>query len=408
MLLIRFLNAIAGYREMVCPAACGAEVLSLLVEGKLDYWDVRREEETLSFCLLEREYRQLRRLAGELPLTTHRRRGLPQWLARHRRRLGVPLGFVIFLLLTHLSTQYVWDVTVSGNETLTDAEVQACLEELGCGVGSHIPSVDYYAICHQFLLANEKVAWISVNMVGTTARVELIEADSKSPLDDGGNGTPSNLLAARPGVIVRTETASGMTVVEAGQTVTEGQLLVSGVVDVGRNEEEGRFRLVRSRARVFARTERRLEVVVPYETVKRTPMGRKTLKKSLKFFGKSIKLEENSSILYEGCDIIKEDRRIVLFEGDTLTGGIPLPVSIVTESYEIYAETAVRLTEEEAMRVAVIEMSDLFSQTLPDAEILTRTVTVEERETEAGRALVLAWEITCIEDIARESLIGVK
>ena len=103
-----------------------------------------------------------------------------------------------------------------------------------------------------------------------------------------------------------------MIVVKAGQTVTEGQLLVSGVVDVGRNED-GRFVLVRSRAKVFAKTNRTLEVVVPYETVKRTVVGREIIKKSLKFFGKTIKLTENSSILPEGCDIIEENRRIVLF-----------------------------------------------------------------------------------------------
>ena len=45
------------------------------------------------------------------------------------------------------------------------------LAQLGCGIGTYIPSVDFYGICQRFLLENERVSWISVNMVGTTAEV---------------------------------------------------------------------------------------------------------------------------------------------------------------------------------------------------------------------------------------------
>jgi len=408
MIIFRILNFLAGYRRVSCPAERTADAVNLLMREEIDYWELKREENgELTFSILEREYKHLLSLADGLPFRSLCRYGLPQWIGRYRKRLGIPLGFLIFLLLTKLSTQYIWEVTVSGNETLTDAEVQECLEELGCGIGSYIPSVDFYNICHEFILANEDVSWISVNMVGTTARVELIEASCKGQIDNGGNGTPSNLLAACDGEVVRTETASGMLVVKAGQTVTKGQLLVSGVVDVGRNED-GRFVLVRSRAKVFAKTNRTLEVVVPYETVKKTVVGRETVKKSLKFFGKTIKLKENSSILPEGCDIIEENRRIVLFEGDKLTGGIPLPIRLITFYRETIAEERVTLTEEEALIAAGIEMATLMERELPDAEILSRTVKVENRMTEEGDALVLTWEMTCIEDIAVESPIGVE
>ena len=408
MILFRILNFLAGYRQISCPAERSAEAINVMMKEDVDYWEMRRKEGgELTFSILEREYKRLLTLAAGIPFHTVRRLGLPQLVGRYRKRLGIPLGLLIFLLLTKLSTQYIWEVTVSGNETLTDAEVQECLEALGCGIGSYIPSVDFYNICHEFILENESVSWISVNMVGTTARVELIEARPKGSIEDGGNETPSNLLAAFDGEIVRTETASGMIAVRAGQTVTKGQLLVSGVVDVG-HQEEGRFVLVRSRAKVYAKTKRTLEVVVPYETVKKTTVGRETLKKSLKFFGKSIKLKENSSILPDGCDIIVENRRIVLFEGDTMTGGIPLPISVITEYRETVTEERVTLTEEEALRTAGIEMSALFSKELPDAEILSRTVRTEVRTLEEGEALALIWEMTCIEDIAVESPIGVS
>ncbi len=408
MLLFRFLNFVSGYRILVCPANQAVAVMNLLHDGAFDYWSAKREKDgELTVCLLEKEYRRLRQTAGDMPCRTAARRGLPALLYRYRKRVGIGIGILIFLLLTKLSTAYVWEVTVSGNETLTDAEVIACLENLGCGVGTHIPSVDFYELCHRFLLEKEEVSWISVNMVGTTARVELIEADAKGSVENGGNGTPSNLIAERDGEIIRTETASGKLAVRAGETVKKGQLLVGGIVDVGQNEE-GRFVLVRSRAVIFAKTERTLEVVVPYRMIQKTKIGWKTVRKSLKFFGKTIKLKENSSILPEGCDIIEENRRMVLFDGDELTGGIPLPIAILTEGYDLYREEEVTLSPEDALRVAGMEMAKRFTEELADAEILSRTVAVEERETDAGLALVLIWQMTCVEDIARETPIGVS
>ncbi|MBQ4065184.1 MAG: sporulation protein YqfD [Clostridia bacterium] len=408
MLLFRVLNYLSGYRLVSCPSAYAAEAVNLMKDKEVDYWEMRRERGgDLRFYLLEGEWKRLTTAASHIPFRCEGQFGLPKFLRLNRRRIGIPIGIAIFVLLTRLSTMYVWDVTVSGNETMTDAEVIERLEDLGCGIGSYIPSVDFYKLCHAFILENESVSWISVNMAGTTARVELIEAQAKGSLDNDSNGTPSNLVAAHDGVIVRTETAGGTTVVKAGEAVTKGKLLVSGVVDVGRGEN-GAFVLVRSRAAVFARTERRLEVVVPYQIQKRVLLGRETVKKTMKFFGKTIKLKENSSILPEGCDIIEENRRIVLFDGGALTGGIPLPITIITQWKENYGDYDVTLTEEEALTAACLEMTELFERELADAEILSRTVTVEERETEEGTALVLIWDMTCIEDIAEEIPIGVS
>ena len=97
-----------------------------------------------------------------------------------------------------------------------------------------------------------------------------------------------------------------------------------------------------------------------------------------------------------------------MLDGDSFTGGIPLPVHVITHYYEQYEEKDVTLTREEALGVASIDMTALVSSALPDAEILSRRVSVEERESEDGSVLVLIWDISCIEDIAAEAPIGVQ
>ncbi len=404
MLLLDFLNFVAGYREVTCPSADALTVVNALRAGELDYWSLKRKPDgELSFCLLNREYRRLREALAPYGVGLHvkRERGLPQLLRRYRKRLGIPVGIFLFLLLSRLSTLYIWEVTVSGNKTLTDAEVIEALEELGVSVGTYIPSVDFYGLCHEFILQNEEVCWISVNMAGTTARVELIERYPKGELEEDGNGTPTNLVASRDGVVERFETASGQTLIQPGEEVKQGQLLISGVTEVG---QEGGFALVRSRGRVFARTERSFSVTVPEKTVKKTFYQAKEVSKSLKFFGKTIKLKENSSILPPGCDIIEDRRRLVLFEGNPWGGGIPLPLYLITGYYEEYREREVTLSQEEALTVARLEMAELVEKELSGADILSREESVTVAE---NGDVTLTLAVVCVENIAEEIPIGI-
>ena len=403
MFLFSLLNNLAGYVELECPAALTREAVNRLAANELDYWALRRRVDgALTFSMLEKEYARLMATDGPpIAYRIVRRKGLPQFLRRYRKRIGLPIGFLLLLILTKLSTQFVWDITVSGNEVLSDTAIVESLEELGCSVGSYIPSVDFYRICHAFLLENEEIAWISVNMVGTTAQVEVIETAAKDGAEENGNGTPSNLLARFGGEIVRTETASGKVAVAPGQTVEAGQLLVSGVVDVGR-EEEGRFVLVPSRGKVYARTERSLTVEVPFLQTKKVLAEERTYEKIIKFFGKNIKIKENSSILPDGCDIIEENRRIVLLE--ELAGGVSLPIFVKTKSIRCYQDVTVSLTADEAKTVAVLEMTALFEAEFKEAEILARTETVET----SSEGLRLVWQIVSIENIAEESPIGLS
>lgn len=280
MLISDLLDWLAGYRDAACPAEYAAEICNTVMKNGIDSRGMRRcGDGMLRFSMTDSEYGKLIRLLPEEVVVTERRHGLPYLVYRYRKRIGIPVGLVIFAVLVKLSTLYVWDITVSGNERLSDEEIISSLGDLGFGIGTKIPSVDFYSICHRLVLENDGISWVSVNMIGTTARVEVIELRAKEDINDDGNGTPTNLVAACDGKIVRVETASGRTEVRAGESVKKGQLLVNGVLEIGKEGERG-YLPVRSRARVYAETEVRLEAVIPFETVEKTFTGRKTSRKA--------------------------------------------------------------------------------------------------------------------------------
>lgn len=328
--------------------------------------------------------------------------GLPGLLIKYRRRPGIVLGAMLFLLLLKTSELFVWEVTVSGNECIGDAEIVAALEERGFGIGTYIPAVDFHKLCNSVLIGNDGISWISVNLSGTTAQVQVIEKmtpDTKNK----NNGSPCNIVASRGGYILRTQAREGHLEVRPGETVKKGQLLISGVNEYGRTELK-EFRFVHADGSIFAETFREFRVDVSLDIVEKTEIQREILSKSIKFFSKTVKIYEKGGILSPEYDKIRSVERITLFEDIDWLPTVRLPIFIIEEQLVKYGQTKRTLTENEARAAALRELSDIVEAQLPEAEILERSVTFE---TENG-VLLLSAELRCVEDIAKEQLIGLS
>lgn len=393
---------IGGTRRLFVSKDSFVTLANEMMKRDIRYTSLETVDDGISFEMTEIEYLKLRAIEKfeDFGVITRKRKGIPYIFSRYKHRYGILIGAVLFFIITGMSSNYVWDVRVEGNDRISDAEILSNLSELGFGIGSNIKKTDYYNLCHRLLLLNDGISWVSVNMEGTYAIVKLIERSEKDIEKD--NGTPSNLVAEIDGEIVRTESEHGQLEVIPGQKVKEGELLISGVMKIGQGDS-GRFMLVRSKGRVFARTKRVFKTEIPLEGTRTVFIGRKTLKKSLIFFGKSLKLKENYSILTDKCDIITVNKRVVLFEDASSKLQTPLPMSVRYEYADIYVDESVSYTESEALIIAKEQMAKAVAEALSDAEMVSKDSYYEVID----GVLVLTWEIECIEDIALEVPIGI-
>ena len=148
----------------------------------------------------------------------------------------------IFLLV--FSSLFVWDITVSGNETIPESVILDAMEENGLRLGAFIPSLDTERIEGVVILEVDGISFISVNLRGTVANVELRERADNTEIVD--IESPSNLVASRDGQISALEITGGVSKVKLGEIVKKGDLLASGVID---SAALG-YRLVRARGSI--------------------------------------------------------------------------------------------------------------------------------------------------------------
>lgn len=320
-----------------------------------------------------------------ITLTLISSHGLPALLVRYRHRYGFFLALAFSILITFLSSGVIWDIRVDGENRLSEREVRDILRECGLELGTPTRSIDSGVLENRVLILSDEISWISVNIVGTVAEVEIREIDFSE--NDTESTAPSNLVASQHGRIVALEDIRGNIAVEIGEEVAEGQLLIGGIY----GDEENGFRYVSPHGRVLAEVERSFELEI--ERVQTEKIYKKAQKheKSLIFFKKRIKFFSNYRNLPPTCDKIDIESYI------PAPNGKYLPVGILEVRYQEYEFVERELSDEELSALAYEQMSALIAAELSDAEMLRRTT---ECEIYADRA-VIKCKIKCLTDIAR-------
>lgn len=372
------------------------DVIAYLLAQGIAAHKMARRDGALEIEIDWRERKKIAPLLDKSPALVYikYKYGLPALLLRYRLRPGIPVGAAIFALLLWASTLFIWDIRFVGLETVPEERAAALLSELGCRTGSFLPAIDFYELCNDYIAQSHEISWISVNMRGNIAYVEVREAKEKPEPDD--RTYPANLVARRSGVICGLQLAAGRPAVLVGDLVREGELLASGVY---LNKKETAFRLLHAEGKVFARTTRTISVTVPYVGEEKVYTGEQTATHTISVLGRSLTFGTKST--YEACDCEENTEQLKLF------GDIVLPIRLTGCVYSEYRMIPVTYTDAEVHAMAERALEEKLEAELSSAEVLTCDLSEETVTDEAGNtALVLTAAVSCIEDIAVEQKIG--
>jgi len=387
-MLTGLVNRARGQVRLRVECAFPERVLNLCSARNLAFWDLEWEDEQTFTCRLSRQdFARLRKAAEPLDCTLSvvRREGAPYFLARFRHRQALVTGLVVCGLGLFLGSFFIWDFRVEGNETVPTETILRSLEQNGVSIGTFGLSLDGEDLRNHVLLEIPQLSWITVNVSGCRANVQVRERAVKPPLLD--ETTPANVVARRAGLVLEVRALEGVKCVLPGTAVTEGQLLISGVEDTGTLGA----RVLAGMGRVKGRTWHTLTCSVPLTGQTLRPTGREKTGLSLVFGKRRVKFFSNSSI--EGR---KYDKIIHTYQGSFL--GIPLPVKLTAEVFRFYeTEPATRsAAAAEALGAAVLE-EQLRRSVEPYGTVTSTLCSSRVR----GDVLEVTLSAECVEELDR-------
>ena len=325
----------------------------------------------------------------EIPAELESAAGLPHIWGIYRRRLGLWAGIAAAIILLISGSGVVWQVKVTGNEKLTEEQVLEYLWDYGVRPGASLEGllgrVDEIRSLAE--MNSPEIAWMSLNLSGTVAYVQIREENT--PPDSTAAGPDgANLVADADGVVTGFVLSRGKPVVAVGDTVRRGDLLVTGIID---SERLG-VRVVGAEGEVRALTTHSVSVTVPLNYEQILPVSREILDVSLFFFGSGQKLFKNYGNDEALCDTIYSVWYIYTSKEKT----VPVGLSFLTRINSVTVEAT--RTPEEARALGELELNRLIAADAGDAEILRRRVTVTEDET----GVTLVCEFDTVGNIARQ------
>ncbi len=359
--------------------------LNELYKNEIKVWDLHKTEcGKLQITIYAFSFKKINKVCDKtkVKMMVLKTNGALFWVKRYRKRYGIAIGVVLFVLTIWLSSLFVWRIEVEGCKTVTSYDVVTRLKQNGLYEGVLKNKIEVAKIENEFLKNYDSVSWISINIKGTTAYVEIREIDEQPDLVN--NSEPCNIYAIRDGIIVSIDDYMGYSVVNVGDAVTAGDLLVSG----NYTDKYGVEYKLHSYAKVMAQTVHSHSVSVPFVTTEHIKTGTEINRYSLKLTRFIIPLYFNKKIIYNNYDITKSEKLL------NFGNGFVLPIGITKTTYTEVEKCNVRKSKEAALYDAYEKLYD-YENNLTN--IAVKSKKYEEIENDECVTVTAIYE--CYEDI---------
>lgn len=384
-MLLKWIGFFVGYVTVLVTGGSPERFMNLCAVKRRDVWDFQSVPEGLLVNVRISEYKNLRLAARRARVHLHivSKHGLPFFIQRHRHRYGLAVGIAVFFLLLQVLCGRVWQIQVQGNTSMETRDIIGILAQSGIREGIKTNAFDWASVRQEVILNHPEISWMSFNPVGTVLHVDISEATPKPDIIDASQ--PCDLKATCDGRIVDMQVQMGKPIVQKGDAVVKGDLLVSGAVEYS----DGCTVFRHASAIIKAETSHTVSFEIPLQQVRQQRTGKQTVRRVLRCFNGAIPL-------YIGS--VKEPYEKETSEASLTIAGTKLPFGIQTAVFYHTTPITVTLTQEEAIAEAAEKTDAYVAETLKEAEITGITYDHSVK----NDVVTVTAKISCIENISFE------
>ncbi len=304
-----------------------------------------------------------------------------------KRRVVLVVFTVVGVTLAAISSLFLWNIEIEGNDKLSDAQILRVLSDCGVDYGAFWPSLSSDEVRSYVVSVMPEIAWLSLNVRSSRAQIVVHERVDKPEIVN--EKAPCDIIASKSGVIKRMSVLEGESAVLPGSAVAKGDILVRGLM----SSETGDERYVHSMAQVIADTWYEISAQTPLTEERKIKKGHTDTSFSLVIGKKRINFFSDSRNKYTSCDKINKLKYISL--GDVFT----LPLGYAIERTTQYETKTVPIDEAKAVARMKSDLRSELQRRIGDGQIASEEYSVSKTE----GTLTVTLRAQCTENIAKES-----
>ena len=372
-----------GYLYVRVTAKNPEKLLNLCAAKGITVWRVSSKGNKLYFKIGILSFKKLRIFKRNTPCKIHitKKVGLPFFVFKNKKRYGMLAGAVSFFIILNLMSGYGWNICISGNKEVKSSDILTSLNQIGIYEGVKISSVDPKIMRNELLLKRSDLSWAAINVEGSKITVDVVE--TKKP--DSADTIPSNLISTDDGIIKKVQVKQGVSMVKVGDTVSKGDLLVSGVKEY----DDLTADFEKSMGSIFAEVSYDFTITQPFTVTEYVKTGKKQARKLLNLFGLNIPLYFGAvSGSYEVSPSFKK----------VSSGKSYLPISVTGKTFYETKKMTYKLSENTALRRAENKVESKIKILINGGEIVNKKISTQY----SSNGVILKVKLTCIKDITFE------
>lgn len=383
-----------GYVRIQITGFSAERFLNMAAYRGVYLWDVARTPEGVHANVTIQGFKRLKGCAKKTKCRTKiiGKNGLPFIAYRYRKRKLLMGGVAFFVIMMFVLSSFIWHVDIVGGEGVSHAAIFTFLEEQGLSTGSFKPRINARNLQRELLNHFDELSWADIHTRGTRTTVMISEAIPRQPLID--RHTPVHVVASQDGLITGIATSSGAPLVRQNDVVRAGEMLVSGILEIGIETGMPSQVYVHAYAEVWARRYHTIEFAIPLAYAQKVYTGRTATRRNLQLlFAGNFRLGIPRRIPFESYD------RTTTRNQPGVGSDYPLPFILITDRYaEFTWETRTRTIEEAAALADTMLTNRIMREFDFGIDIIDRHVELQE----TTDALVVAARITTHERIDQQ------
>lgn len=309
-------------------------------------------------------------------INIEKKSGIPFIIKKYKSRYGIPAGLFLFLIIFLYFSSVLWSVEINGAEKSDAYRVGKTVEECGFVRGTPLKELNKDELKDRLYLLSPYIQRVSVSIVGNRAYVEIFEREKTE--DEKNDFLYSDIAAAKNGKIIKADIFQGKGLIEDGQDVKKGDILVTGEILMKNNET----RYTESKARITAVTINEVTVTSAKE-INAISLKKEKNSYSLCFFGLTVPLTQGASGDMESKNEYMLTSSVTVF-----------PVGIERKTAITARRETVALSDNEAFLLCSADFAQIVHDKYKD-----RNITEIRRKLSDGASFVIESQIICEEDI---------
>lgn len=395
-MLRRLVNVLRGNVRLEVEGAFPERFLNLCAQRGILFWNVEWLETTrLRLTVTRLGSRQAMELGERVlcTVTPAARSGVPFFLARFRTRYAFWVGLALSLAAVCVLSTFILTIEVKGNTTVSTAQILTELRRQGLSIGTFGPGLDERTVGNKVLLQIPELSWLSINLYGTRAEVLVREAVKAPEVVDASEY--GSVVARASGIITKVEALTGEAVVKVGETVLEGEPLISGTIHLegpaySETPEIGQIQ-TRASGRVYARTWRTFAAQLPLEAQVKQYTGEEDSVWSVTVLGRRLEFFGKGGISFNRYDKISRTWTL------TLPGGREMPLAVQRETCRAYETETLAVEPDAAQAMLKERLLEALEEAVGEGEIVSTDYTVEQKD----GMLTMTLQAECREEIGK-------